>query len=474
MADFMSQLLWIMGIVILIYMTVVVGFYSVLTLTAFIQLRKERQLDKYEDNEEYLQDYYTKPVSILIPAYNEEAGIIESIRSLLSLQYPQKEMIIINDGSTDHTVERVISHFRMEKIELSYEETLSTASIKAIYQSKMIPSLLLVDKENGGKADALNAGMNVSNYPYFCSIDGDSILEQDALLKVMKPIMKSGEEVIASGGSVRVANGCEIQMGKVMKIGLSNKPLVIMQVIEYLRAFFTGRIGLSRHNLLLINSGAFSVFSKKWAMAAGGYSNKTVGEDMELVVRLHRYIREQKQNKRIVFVSDPVCWTEAPETLKQLGRQRSRWHRGLIESLWTHRKMTLNPRYGVVGTVSFPYYWLVEMIGPIMELLGYAMIIVYLLMGGVYLEFAALLMIVMVVYGSIFSMVAVLLEAWSLNRYTNVRDLVTLFLFSLFETFWFRPLTVIWRFQGCLQWMFKYRKWDTLERKGLNKMNEHA
>ncbi|KMJ55802.1 glycosyl transferase, partial [Bacillus sp. LL01] len=429
MDNIFNSIMWFFGWTITIYMLIVIGFYTFLLVISLFQIRKEYRLDKQEAHDDYLQDDFTKPVSILVPAFNEEAGVIESVRSLVSLKYPETEIIVVNDGSTDQTMAFMIEHFHMKKVDKVIRKQLECEEIKGVYQSAILPNLLLVDKVKGGKADALNAGINVSKYPYFCSIDGDSILETDSLLKVMKPIIHSGGEVIASGGSIRIANGCEIELGSVLKVGLSKNPLLVMQVIEYLRAFLMGRVGLSRHNMLLIISGAFSVFSKKWAIEAGGYSKHTVGEDMELVVRIHGLIRKRKLKKRLEFVADPVCWTEAPDSLKTLQRQRSRWQRGLLESLWTHKKMTFNPRYGLVGTVAFPYFWFVELIGPIVELGGYLFVLLSFFLGDVYLEMAILLLLLMVVYGSLFSMMSVLLEVWSMNQYPRVRDVMKLYLY---------------------------------------------
>lgn len=436
-------------------------------IASILHLFKEYGLDKEESYEDYFEYSYTKPVSILVPAFNEEAGIKDSVRSLLSLHYPEYEVIVINDGSKDNTLIKVIEEFDMKQVTKVITKSIPSKEIKAIYQSETHPNLYLIDKDNGGKADALNAGLNVGKYPYFCSVDGDSILENDAFAKVMKPIINSDGKVIASSGTVRIANGCEIKDGKVRNVGLSSNPLVVMQVIEYLRAFLIGRIGLSRYNLVLIISGAFGVFSKKWVIEVGGYSTKTVGEDMELVVKLHRLISEKGTDHRIEYVPDPVCWTEAPESTTYLRRQRSRWHRGLIESLWTHRSMTLNKKYGGVGMISFPYFWIVEFLGPLVELGGYIFMVLAVILGGVYLEFAVLLFLVSLLYGSLFSMMAVVLEEWSMRKYPSKRDLVNLFLYSLTETIWYRPLTVLWRCEGIFRFFIKDRSWGEMKRKGV-------
>nr|WP_264738189.1 glycosyltransferase [Cytobacillus firmus] len=453
---------------IAVFMVLVISFYSIILLISVFQLRKEYLLDRNQSFDEYMNESFAKPVSIIVPAYNEEAGIVPSVRSLLSIDYPSFEIIVVNDGSKDATIEKMITRYQMKEINPAVRKQVETKSVKKIYQSASLPNLFLIDKENGGKADALNTGINFSHYPYFCSLDGDSVLERDAFLKVMKPILDSDGEVIASSGSIRIANGCEIQDGNILKVGLAREPLVIMQIIEYLRAFLMGRIGLSRHNLLLIVSGAFGVFSKQWVIEAGGYRTNTVGEDMELVVRLHRLIRDKKQKKKIVYVPDPVCWTEVPESMTYLRRQRRRWHRGLFESLWAHRKMTFNPRYGQIGFISFPYFWLVEFFGPIVELLGYIYVVISLFLGGIYLEFAILIFLLSCLYGSLFSMAAVLLEEWSLRKFPKISDLIKLFFYSLTETLWYRPLTVFWRCEGIWQLVKGDTSWGEMKRKGVS------
>ncbi|KIL42011.1 glycosyl transferase [Gordoniibacillus kamchatkensis] len=450
------------------YMALVVCFYTFLFLVSAVQMRRSYRLDSGDLHTMLEDNTYAKPVSILVPAYNEEKGIYASVRSLLSIRYPHYEVIVINDGSKDHTLQTLIEKFQMVPVHKTVRKQLETAPIRAIYRSQIHHHLFAIDKENGGKADALNAGINVSRYPYFCSLDGDSLLEREAFLKVMKPILDADGDVIASGGSVRIANGCRIEAGEVVSVGLPRQPLVVMQVIEYLRAFLIGRIGLSRHNLLLIVSGAFGVFSKAWVVEAGGYRKSSVGEDMELVVRLHRLNKEKKQNKKIVYIPDPVCWTEAPDSLKYLRRQRNRWHRGLFESLWAHRRLIFNPGYGAIGLISMPYFVLIELIAPVIELLAYIFFLIDLLAGGIYVKFAALLFLLLLLYGSLFSMFAVLLEEWSLRKYPKVTDIVKLFLYALGETLWYRPLTVLWRCEGLLQLAIGKRGWGEMKRKGVS------
>ncbi|MDF2723017.1 MAG: glycosyltransferase like 2 family protein [Paenibacillus sp.] len=468
LTEFLLSGFRVFGWFVFVYMLFQLVFNTFLMIVSGVQLRRRRGLIESEPYKELLNTTYAKPISILVPAYNEESGILASVSSLLSINYPLYEVIVINDGSSDNTLQLLIDRYQLVPVNKIVRQQLETETVKAVYQSRLYAYLYVIDKMNGGKADALNAGINLSQYSYFCTLDGDSVLERDAFLKVMKPILDSNEEVIVSGGSVRVANGCRIQGGEVVSIGLSDNPLVVMQVIEYLRAFLMGRIGLSRHNLLLIVSGAFGVFSKYWVTEAGGYRKQTVGEDMELIVRLHRLNKERKQNKKIVYVPDPVCWTEAPESTVYLRRQRSRWHRGLFESLWLHRRMILNPKYGTIGLISMPYFLILEFLGPFVELSAYFIFVVSLLLGEGSLEFAAALFLLSLLYGSLFSMFAVLLEEWSLRKYPRVRDLMRLFLFALTETFWYRPLTVLWRCEGMVQVIRGKKSWGEMKRKGVS------
>ncbi len=455
------------GYIILVYMIIVLIAYTSMLIVALVQLKKEHRLDKHMIDEENIKSLYAQPVSIIVPAYNEEAGIISNVFSLLTLHYPQYEVIVVNDGSSDATEAIMIEHFQMKPVKRTVRMLLETEPYGQIFQSEIHPNLSLLTKENGGKADALNAGINLSRFPYFCSMDGDSILDESSLIRVMKPIIESNKKVIATGGNVRIANGSDVQMGKVTNVHLPSETLVVMQIIEYMRAFFMGRIALSRHNLVLIISGAFSVFSKQEVIDVGGYSRKTVGEDMELVVRLHHQARKDQHEKEIVFTPDPVCWTESPADFAGLRMQRKRWHQGLAESLWAHKTMLLNPKYGSVGMVSFPYFFFIELLGPVIELSGYLFMLISIFMGDAHLLFAVMLGMLFILYGSMFSMTSVLLDAWSQDTFPKIQDLTRLLILSLTEALWYRPLTLIWRVEGILAAMRGKRSWGTIERRGL-------
>ena len=469
MSTIVHYLMMFFGGFIFAYMAVIIAIYTGMLIAAFFELRKQHKLDKTASDEDYLDAFHYKPLSIIIPAYNEEVGIVDSVRSVLNLKYPQTEVIIVNDGSKDQTQQIVIEQFQMRKIPKVIRKQIKCKPILNVYQSEIHHNLYLIEKENGGKADALNAGINFARYPYFCSMDGDSILDERSLLRVMKPIIMSNEEVIAAGGNVRIANGLDVQRGSVYQKESPNHPLVLMQIIEYTRAFMMGRIALAKFNLILIISGAFSVFAKKWVVAAGGYSVQTIGEDMELIVKLHRFLYENKLKKRIEFVPDPVCWTEAPESLGILRRQRRRWHQGLIESLAKHKKMTLNPKYGKIGMISFPYFWLVECFGPLIELGGYIYIVAAFFLGKLYFEFAILLSLLFILYGSVLSAFSILMETWSVNVYSSLKNFFKLILVSLTEAFWYRPLTLFWRCEAFIQVLLGRKSWGNMKRVGLSK-----
>jgi len=455
------------------YMGLATLFYFFLLLVAGNKLVREKET-RHLRNDDVLHQSHAPPLSILVPAYNEELNIVSSVRSLLSINYRTYEIIVVNDGSKDATTEKMIEEFAMvpltSKIHWSGLRK-ETKPVRAVYRSRTHPNLILIDKENGGKADALNVGINASRYPYFVSLDGDTVLDPDAFINIMKPITeaKPGEDIIATGGSVGIANGSFVDSGylQVGDVVLSNNPLVVMQVIEYLRAFLVGRIALSELNLLLIVSGAFGVFRKDWVIEAGGYEVGTIGEDMELIVRLHRRIKEKRSGARIVYVPDPVCWTEAPESAKYLRRQRVRWHRGLFESLWKHRRMILNPRYGAIGLVAMPYYVFVELLAPLLEFVGYATAVAGWAFGGRYVQFSLLLTAALIVYGSLLSMGSVLFEEWSMKRYTRLSDTARMFVYALSESFWYRPLMTVWRLEGFIQAVRgKRHGWGEMARKG--------
>jgi cellulose synthase/poly-beta-1,6-N-acetylglucosamine synthase-like glycosyltransferase len=450
----------------LVYFFAINTYYFLLTVAGFRRtLRMVRELQR-PDHRRLLRSPLTPPVSVLAPAFNEEANVIDNVRSLLMLDYPLFEVILVNDGSKDETLNRLIAAFELKLSARSFERTVPCKPIRGVYESSVYPNLVVVDKVNGGKADALNAGLNLALYPLFCAIDADSILESDALLRLVRPFLEAPGETIAAGGVIRVANGCDIRGGRVRKVQLTRRVLPLIQVVEYLRAFLFGRMGWSSGNSLLVISGAFGLFDKRTAVQAGGYATDTVGEDMELVVRMHRYLRDRKQRYRIGFVPDPICWTEVPESLRVLRRQRTRWQRGLIDTLWRHRGMMGRPRYGMVGLVALPGFAVFEMLSPVIELSGYILLPLLLLLGHLDLSYATAFMVLAVLYSVLVSILAVLLEDITFRRYPRPRDMALLVGAAVLEHLGYRQLTVWWRVRAFWEFWRGDLSWGAMERRG--------
>lgn len=409
--------------------------------------------------------HYTKPISILVPAYNEEQTIVDSVHSFVQLDYPEFEVIVVNDGSTDQTMDKLIQFFDLYPVELDSDMKIETTPIRQAYKSHTYSDLILLDKENGGKADALNAGINVSVYPLFCAIDADCIIEKDALLRIVSPFLKH-EETIAVGGMVRIANGSDIKDGQIVKTNVPQKMIERFQVIEYFRAFLTSRIGWQRYNALMIISGAFGLFKKSAVLDVGGFE-RTIGEDMELILRLHEKFRQTGEPYHIGFASDAVCWTQAPDSFKGLESQRIRWHRGLFDSLNRHRKMISNPKYGSVGLASMPYFFLVELLGPVIEMVGYIVMALAIYLN-ILSSTVALIFLVTCLMGILFSYSAILFEEISYKRYGNLKDILLLFVVSILEQFYYRQLTVWWRVKAFFNYSKGSKQWGTIERKNFD------
>jgi cellulose synthase/poly-beta-1,6-N-acetylglucosamine synthase-like glycosyltransferase len=440
--------------------------YSFLLFSSLIDIfiHNRRRIDIELDHS--LESYYTIPVSIVAPAYNEEATIVASMRSLLSLRYPVFEVVAVNDGSKDKTVEVMKKAFDLFPIHSIYQKQVKTKEVRCIYKSRIEPRLIFVDKNNGGKADALNCGVNIARYPLFCAIDADTLILPNALLKVAIPFMEDPARTVASGGTIRVANGCTIRSGDIEKIGFPKNPVAAFQVIEYLRAFLFGRIGWNLFGGTLIISGAFGLFSRHTVIEVGGYAHDTVGEDMELVVRMHRYLREKKRRYRIVFVWDAACYTEVPENISVLGRQRDRWQRGLIDVIRRHRRMTLNYKYGVIGLMAYPFFAIFEMFGPVIEVIGIVFVAFSYVLGMTDVTFMILFLNVAVLFGIMLSIAAILLEELSFSAYPRWWDIFRMCVYALLENFGYRHLTLVWRIKGFYSFMRGSKQWGAMVRKG--------
>ncbi len=448
----------------LLYFVLINLGYIGLNLLAIPTLRRQLAIRPLE-NLPPAYSGFEPPVSLLVPAYNEEVSIASSVRSLLQLDYPDFEVVVINDGSKDGTMAALRAAFDLEVFPEAYWQRLKAQPVRAIYQSRKHANLRVVDKENGGKADALNAGINASRSPLFCAIDADSILQRDSLRRVVEPFLDD-PTTVATGGTVRIANGCTVSDGHMEHVALPRNFLALLQIVEYLRAFLFGRLGWATLNAVLIISGAFGVFRKDAVVAAGGYRSKSLGEDMELVVRLHRVMRERNEPYAIHFIPDPICWTEAPESLAILKSQRIRWQRGLAESLHLNSGLFWKSG-GAAGRIAFPFFAIFECYGPVIEVAGYVFMLVMWLVGGISgVAFVAFLALAFSL-GFLLSVSALVLEELSFHLYPRYSQMAALVLTAIAENLGYRQLITFWRLVGLTRYLRNSQAtWGTMTRKG--------
>ena len=468
MRQMLTQFVMAFDFAVLGYFLAINTLYLIFAVVAFFELRRHRRRWTPRDLDVVIRSPATPGISLIVPAYNEEATIQESLRALLSLNYPEYEVIVVNDGSNDDTVLHAVNTFELVQTVVGYEQPVATQPVRGVYRSLSHRGLMLIDKENGGKADAINAGLNAARHPLVCVIDADSLLEEHSLTRAVLPFLED-PTTVAAGGIVRIANGCRVQDGRVAEVRLPSKTIACFQVTEYLRAFLAGRVAQSVMRALLIISGAFGMFRRDALLSIGGFRTDTVGEDMEVIVRLHRHYRERREPYRIVFRPDPVCWTEVPEQAAVLARQRNRWQRGTLQVLSRHRAMMLNPRYGVAGLMAMPYFLIFEALGPVIEVAGYLATGVAIAFGLLDWRFAQLLFLVAVCYGALISLAAVILEELSFRRYPRILDLFRLAMFGIVENFGYRQLTTWWRLRGTIDFIRGRAEWGAMRRRGFHR-----
>ncbi|WP_221936591.1 glycosyltransferase family 2 protein [Litoribacter populi] len=469
------ELSWIIEIylgLILLYAVTIMGSYMVLGYLSVIELKDYLTRNSFVNYEVLLSSEFAPRLSLIAPAYNEGLTIEENVKSLLSLNYNNYEVIVVNDGSKDNSMDILIKTYDLEPVEMELDIKLATKPVRGLYKSKnqAFKKLIVVDKENGGKADALNVGLNIAGNPYAVCIDVDCILDKDSLLKLAKPFMENdGKRVIATGGVVRIANQCVIKDGRLIEVNVPDRMLPRIQVLEYLRAFLLGRMAWERLDGLLLISGAFGAFDKEIAIQAGGYNTKTVGEDMELVVRMRRYMLENKLPYTVSYIPDPLCWTEAPESVNIFKKQRSRWMRGTIETLFIHKKMFMNPKYKILGIISVPYWTFFEFLAPLIEFIGVVITLVFLVLGLLNWKLFLLLLLFVYVFAVMFSVLGLLSEELTYHKYPKVRDFLKLLGAAIIEPVYFHPLGVYSSLLGYWEKMRGKKTWGEMTRQGFQK-----
>jgi cellulose synthase/poly-beta-1,6-N-acetylglucosamine synthase-like glycosyltransferase len=455
-----------------VYFVLLTLIYITFTIVAWHRMAAHRRARLYSPVDELFASPFTPAVSVVMPAFNEEVGVVSSAQSLLDLRYPRHEVIVVNDGSTDTTLERLTEAFDLVPVREALRTRIATSPVRATYVSRRRPNLWVLDKENGGKSDALNAGVNAATHSYVCAVDADAVLEEDALLMVVKPIVDDPELVAAAGGMIRIANGCRVEGGRLVEFGLPSSHLARFQVVEYFRAFLIGRLAFDSINAVLIVSGAFGLFSREHLEAVGGYARDTVGEDVELVARLHEHLRERGEEYRIRFVPDPVCWTEVPERIATLSRQRRRWQRGLGETLSRHRRLLFNPRAGALGLATMPYFLIFEFLSAIIELVGIPIVIVAWLLGALSVSFLLAFFAVAVLLSVLLSLSAIMLEEYAVRHNERGRDIALVVVYAILDSFGYRQLTAWFRCRGILDLIRGRREWGEMQRRGLERRPE--
>lgn len=458
-----------MLVVIVSIMTVFFFIYAILINTIYLLLTiiAGRETNKYlvQNKNATYHDFIAKnkiiPISVFIAAYNEEDSIVRTIDALLRSKYPQYEIIVINDGSKDMTLDVMVKKYGLFETKETIKGDIQTHKINRIFRSGVVKNLVVIDKENSGKADSLNAGINLSTMPLFCTIDADTILEEDSLFQLALPILKNPDEVVATTGMVRFHNGCLIKDGILVKKDLPRTFLGRIQVLEYIRAYGIGRIGWNIFNAHVIVSGTFSLYKKALVKELGGYHRYSIGEDVELNMRIHRFMLINNQKYKIIYAPSAQCFTQAPTDLKSLARQRNRWHQGLLTSLRLNMFMLFNPRYGYLGLLAVPFYALFEFPAPIIESIGYVLIPIFIIFNMLSIKYMLILLGIVIFYGIALSIVAVIVDIKYFKFYSN-KIYRRIFLCSLFECAGFHQLTVYWRLKG----MFDYLKKVHIQKMG--------
>lgn len=431
------------------------SFYLLLILFSIPSIYRRFMEVNLEDITHMVNSESLPEIAIIIPCYNLKEEVFSALDAVLDMQYPKKKIVVVNDGSTDNTFEMLKERLQLFEVPIISDGLLKTAPLRGVYLSKNRGSVLVIDKENGGRADALNAGLNHIHSRFYLVIDGDTILEKDALLRMVRPFFTQ-KSVVGQGGTIRILNGCTVVDGRIEHISLPSNYFAGVQVVEYLRSFLYGRLGWNYLGGNVIVSGAFGLFERKTVIELDGYDPKSISEDFDMTIRLIKNHYDQKRSglNPINFIPDPVAWTMAPSTYRSIRQQRARWHQGLCETIVKLRRMFFNPKYHMTGLVAFPYMVFGELLEPVIEFVGIILIITGYCFGF-YSGYDCLL-IMLVAWGitATLSMVTVLMEITTFRRYRYLLQLGRLFLFSFLESFGFRQMYIWWRFIG----FYKYYK----------------
>jgi cellulose synthase/poly-beta-1,6-N-acetylglucosamine synthase-like glycosyltransferase len=468
MHDFVLKLFDYANLIILLYFIVANVVYTLLMVISLYSVTLHAKFAGHYGHDDIVNSPVAPPIALIIPAFNEEDGIVGTVMSVLELNYPEKEIIVVDDGSTDNTLRKLINTFQLQPMSLVYRPVLKATEPHSFYHNPNRPELLVVCKDNGGKPDAVNVGINLARSPYFCTVDADSIIERDALLRLIAPVFHSSDNVIVSGGIVRISNGCHIVNGKVKEIDMPATWIERCQIVEYLRTFLFGRPAWSFMGATFITSGAFCMLHRETVVLAGGFSRDTVTEDIDIIATMHEFLRKKKWKYRMVFTTDPVCWTECPRTIDMLKRQRRRWQMGLMQTVMKHNHMIFNPRYRMLGMLSMPFHAYIEAIGCLVESAGMILVPFSFLVGAMPLSLFLLIVFLAIGYGTLLSVGSVLLQETTLRRYPYPRHIVTLVVYAVLENLGYRQMVTFFRAQGVMRYILGTRGWEVVTKSGVS------
>ena len=444
--------------------------YLTLALLSYLAIKNYYNSKYYLHKDVLIKSNHTLGVSVIAPAYNEAATIVYNVKSLLSQDYPKFEIIIINDGSTDDTLQKLIDEFSLIKVDFFYQEKIKTQTVKCHYKSSnpVYAKLLVINKENGkSKADASNAGINSAKYSLFICTDVDCILRKDTIVMLTKPFIENTRKVIATGAAIRISNSCEFKDGMLYKSHYPNNFFARFQELEYIRSFLFGRMAWSKTNCLLLVSGGLGMFDKQTVIDAGGYWHQSLGEDMELITRMRKLMHERKEDFLIKYIPESLCWTEVPSDKTVFLRQRVRWARGLVQTLYLHKKMFLNPKYGKTGLITMPHYFLFEFFVPILEVLGLIILALDIIFFSVNYEFLLIVSVFVYFFYTTITLISIYLDQLLYKQYASIRELSTLILMVFLEPFLYHPINVYASLKGYIHFLTnKEKKWGTMTRQG--------
>ena len=459
------MILSVASILVLVYFVAMEAQMVVLALLSARSLRRDRLIERHGRIDDLLSSELSPPVSIIVPAYNEAVGIVESVRSMTMLRYAKFEIIVVNDGSGDDTLDHLVDGFKMVEVTVPFRKEIDTAPVRGIYRSTLPLPILVVDKENGGKTDALNAGINVAKYPYVLLTDADVVMDGECVLRAMRHVAEDRKRTIAVGGNIRPINGSKVNRGRVVETHMPKRKLERIQVLEYVRSFVGARPGWSMLNGLVLISGAFGIYRRDVMAEVGGFREGHLGEDMDLTMRLHKHMRDSGREYRIVYAADAVCWTEVPTNRSILKKQRVRWHRGLSMVLKDFKHMLWNPRYGSLGMFTWPSFFLFEYVAPIIEVIGWVLFPIAFVTGNLNLSVAIPLTIFSFFLGAINSMIGLYMDE-AYGYFDSPIDALRLLVVVFLENLGFRQVTVAWRVRSLFMGN-KPPEWGNMERQGV-------